>query len=158
MKGPSTLSYKIYKRKTKIKSNLERKPKNPSFWPLALRWTTLYVALQGVFIGAEGRRVLDEVAHEIWYPDKLKVPQNCGFCRNSAAKVWRLATRFGAWPLLVRPCGRLLLEVWSWLFILGFRDNLIIKLPRFWILPISFKRISLSLHSFHSHLQEFRVG
>jgi len=50
-----------------IKSNLEEeKPKNPSFWPFAGRWTTLYVALQGVFIASEGRRVLDKVAHEIW--------------------------------------------------------------------------------------------
>ena len=95
--------------KKKRKSNLETK--NPSFWPLARLWTTLYVALQGVFIGAEGRRVPDEVAHEIWYPDEIKVPRNLGFCRGFAAFLWNLATRFGAWPHLVRPSGRLLLEV-----------------------------------------------
>jgi len=80
---------------------------------LALCWTldALYVALQGVFIGAEGRRVLDEVSHENWSLDKLKVPQNPGFCRNFAAKLALLATRFGAWPLLIRSSGLLLLEV-----------------------------------------------
>ena len=54
---------------------------------MALCWTldALYVALQGVFIGAEGRKVPDKVAHEIWYPDNIKVPQKLGFCRGIAA-------------------------------------------------------------------------
>ena len=80
---------------------------------MALCWTldALYVALQEIFIGAEGYRVLDEVAHEIWRLNSSKLPQKPGFCRGFAAKLALLATRFGAWPLLVRPCGRLLLEV-----------------------------------------------
>ena len=68
----------------------------------------LYVALQEIFIDAEGYRVLDESGHEIWDQDLIKVPRICG---GSAALLWLLATRFGAWPLLVRPRGILLLEV-----------------------------------------------
>ena len=95
MKVSSTLSYKVYKIKTKIKSNLERKL-NPSFWPFAGRWTTLYVALQGVFIDAEGNRVQNEVLHENLSLDNTELSRNCGFCRVSAAIWWQIATRFGA--------------------------------------------------------------
>jgi len=70
----------------------------------------LYVALQVIFIGAEGRGVPDEVAHEIWDLISSILPQKPEFCRKFAAKLALLATRFGAWPLLVRPCGLLLLE------------------------------------------------
>ena len=112
MNTSSPLSF--HKKKIKFteerKSNLKRKL-NPSFWPLARLWTTLYVALQGVFIGAEGRRVPDEVAHESWSMMSSTLPQKLGFCRGIAAFLGNLATRFGAWLLLVRPSGRLLLEV-----------------------------------------------
>ena len=71
----------------------------------------LFVALQVIFIDAEGRGVPDEVAHENWDPDVTVLPRNPEFCRGFAANLAPLATRFGAWPLLVRPRGLLLLEV-----------------------------------------------
>ena len=101
----------------KIKRNpnykTKRKKKNPKNLTLALGSSldALYVALQGLFIGAEGIRVPVELPYEIWYRDKIKLPRKRGFCRDSAAILWHMATRFGAWLLLVRPSSRLLLEV-----------------------------------------------
>jgi len=115
---------------------------------VALPLDALFVALQGVFIGAEGSRVPDKLLHESCSLTSSRLPRKRGLGRVSAALVWWLATRFGAWLLLVRPSGRFLLEAASWLLILGFRDNLGIKLPRSSNLPISFKRISLFLHSY----------
>ena len=131
MKASSTLSYRIYKRKTKRKPKLEEreKPKNPNFWPLALPLDDLYVALQGVFIGAEGSRVPSQLPYEIWYQVLSGMPRKRGLGRVFAALWWRLATRFGAWPPLVRPSGRSLLEAAYRLLILNSRDNLGSKLP-----------------------------
>ena len=93
------------------KSKLQEENLNPRFGPLALPLDALLCCSAGVFIGAESRRVPDEVAHKICCLISPILPQICGFCRNSAAKMWLLATRFGAWPLLIRSSGRLLLEV-----------------------------------------------
>ena len=46
------------------KSKLQEENLNPKFGPLALPLDALYVALQGVFIGAEGVRVQLQLSHE----------------------------------------------------------------------------------------------
>ena len=88
----------------------------------------LSAAPAGIFIGAEGDRVPDKIVHESSWAASSEMPWNCGFCRGIAALCHLLATRFGAWLLLVRPSGRFFLEDESWLFSLDFRDNLEIKL------------------------------
>ena len=117
---------------------------------MALYFTGLEicVALQGVFIGAEGVRVRTQVVHKSRCPGLSELPWKCGICRGIAAFWWQIATRFGAWLLLVRQSGRLLLEAASWLFIMGFGYNLGIKLSRFQISQYLYPRISLSLHSY----------
>ena len=83
----------------------------------------LSVASAGVFIGAGGSRVPVKLSHEIWYSALSILPQKRGLGRVS------LATRFRAWPPLVRPSGPIRLDLASRLFNLKFRDNLEIKLP-----------------------------
>ena len=67
----------------------------------------LYVALQVIFIGAEGRGVPDEVAHEIWDFNSSKLPQKPGFCRGFAAKLALLASALArglSWSVHVGVC------------------------------------------------------
>jgi len=90
-------------------TKVERKPKNPNFGPLLDAGRSVRCTAGDIY-RAEGSRVPSKHLHEIWSMDKIKVPRFRGFCRGSAALWWLLATRFGAWPLLVRPCGLLLLE------------------------------------------------
>ena len=109
------------------------------------------VALQGVFIGAEGGRVPVEVVHEGGSLDMAGLPRKRGLGRVSAALWWRLATRFGAWLLLVRPSGRFLLEAASWLLIFGFGYNLGIKLPRSQIFYPRICDLKFSFFGFYPH-------
>ena len=138
-----------------MESNL--KPKNPSFWPFAGRWTSVRCTAGDIY-RAEGSRVPARHFHKSCCPESSILPRKRGFCRVFAAKLWLLATRFGAWPLLVRPSGRLLLEVSSWLFILGFRDNLVIKLLLIQISSNFLPRNSSLSWPFIFILQVFRVG
>ena len=105
--------HKRYKKEKERKPKLEERRK-PKTLDLALwLWTLFSVALQGVFIGAEGGRVPTQLSHENGYLDLTGLPRKRGLGRVSAALWWRLATRFGAWPPLVRPSGLLLLEAAS---------------------------------------------
>ena len=82
----------------------------------------------GVFIGAGGSRVPVKLSHEIGYSASSTLPRKRGLGRVSAAIVLSLATRFRAWPPLVRPSGPIRLDLASRLFNLKFRDNLRNKL------------------------------
>ena len=94
------------KRDYKLAEILKRKLKeNPNF-----SLDPPSAAPARVFIGAEGDRVPDKLLHEIWYAISSTLPRKRGSGRVSAAKSWRLATRFRAWPPLVRSSGRFLLE------------------------------------------------
>ena len=83
----------------------------------------------GVFIGAEGDRVLIELSHEIWDLASSRLPRKRGFGHVFAAIVSSLAARFQAWPPLVRPSGSIHLYLASRFFNLKTRDNLGSKLP-----------------------------
>ena len=130
---------KIKITKEKRKPKLEESLKTLIFGPV-FRYTS-EVCPAGVFIGAEGVRVRTQVVHKSRCPGLSELPWKCGICRGIAAFWWQIATRFGAWLLLVRPSGRLLLEAPSWLFIMGFGYNLGIKLSRFQISQYLYPRI-----------------
>jgi len=89
----------------------------------------LSVASAGVFIGAEGGRVPIEVYCQIRWSISSIWPRKRGFGRVSAALASSLATRFRAWPPLVRPSESIRVDLASRLFNLKFRDNLGSKLP-----------------------------
>ena len=115
------------KSETKITRNLKReklkKTLSSCFWMRPLCCSAV------VFIGDRRSRVPVQLLHESRYSRSSIWPQKRGFGRISAALALSLATRFRAWPPLVRPSGYLLLDLAYRLFILKIRDNLGSKLP-----------------------------
>ena len=70
----------------------------------------------------------EEATRESAWPGTKLRPRKRGYGRIFAAKAWLLATRFLAWPPLVRPSGYIILDFAYRLFILKIRDNLRSKL------------------------------
>ena len=124
----SQLHKKVNITKKKNKNLNYNQPKNPRFCSV-VRCTPLLCCSVGVFIGDGRSRVLVQLLHQIWYPNLSTHPRKRGYGRVFAAVAQPLATRFRAWPPLVRPSGYILLDLAYRLFILKIWDNLGSKLP-----------------------------
>ena len=122
---------KLHKRKLKKNLNYNLQVSLRKTLDLFLYCTghALLCCSAGVFIGDGRCRVPVQLLHESRYSLSSIWPRKRGFGRVFAAKYCLLATRFRAWPPLIRPSGFVLLDLAYRLFILNIRDNLGSKLP-----------------------------